>query len=147
MCGSVRHRDAETTRNKLRTNKSQLQIVGQNLMNGSVGDANFLVQFHDGHLSIILNQLSHFLNQRNSGNVLTALRIYIYIYIYIKTYARTLCAVTEHFIIDITAVNIERWPDHISCHVIWDAELLQNCTNAQNKRKINKPICTTTLKI
>ena len=29
MCGSVCHRDAETTRNKLRTNKSHLQIVGQ----------------------------------------------------------------------------------------------------------------------
>ena len=75
MCGSVRHRDAETIRNKSRTDKSHLQIVGQNRMNGSVRDANFLVQFHDGHLSIILNQLSHFLNRRNSGNFLSALRI------------------------------------------------------------------------
>jgi len=75
MCGSVRHRDAETTRNKLRANKSHLQIVGQNRMNGSVGDASVLFEFHDGHSSIILNQLSHFFNQRNSGNFLTALRI------------------------------------------------------------------------
>ena len=74
MCGSVLHRDAETTRNKLRTNKSHLQIVGQNRMNGSVRDASVLFQLHDGHSSIILNQLSHFSNQRNSGNVLTALR-------------------------------------------------------------------------
>ena len=59
MCGSVRHRDAETTRNKLRINKSHLQIAGQNRMNGSVRDANFLLQFHDGHSSITLNQLSH----------------------------------------------------------------------------------------
>jgi len=35
-----------------------------------------LLQFHDGHSSIILNQLSHFFNQRNSGNFLTALRIF-----------------------------------------------------------------------
>jgi len=79
MCGSVRHRDAETTRNKPRTDKSHLQIVGQNRMIGSVRDANFLLQFHDGHSSMILNQLSHFFNQRNSGNVLTALRILILI--------------------------------------------------------------------
>ena len=75
MCGSVRHRDAETTRNKLRTNKSHLQIVGQNRMNGSVRDASVLFQLHDDHSLIILNQLSHFFNQRNSGNFLTALRI------------------------------------------------------------------------
>jgi hypothetical protein len=74
MCGSVRHRNAETTRNKLRTNKSHLQIVGQNRMNGSVRDASVLFQLHDGHSSIILNQLSHFFNQRNSGNFLAALR-------------------------------------------------------------------------
>jgi len=74
MCGSVRHSDAETTRNKLRTDKSHLQIVGQNRMNESVRDASVLFQFHDGHSSIILNQLSHFFNQRNSGNFLTALR-------------------------------------------------------------------------
>ena len=74
MCGSVRHRDAATTRNKLRTNKSHLQIVGQNRMNGSVRDASVWFQLHDGHSSIILNQLSHFFNQRNSGNFLTALR-------------------------------------------------------------------------
>ena len=77
MCGSVRHRDAETTRNKLRTNKSHLQIVGQNRKNGSVRYASVLFQIHDGHSSIILNQLSHFFNQRNSGNILTALRIAI----------------------------------------------------------------------
>ena len=75
MCGSVRHRDAETTRNKLRTNESHLQIVEQNRMNGSVRDASVLFQLHDGHSSIILNQLSHFFKQRNSGNFLTALRI------------------------------------------------------------------------
>ena len=105
MCGSMRHRDAETTRNKLRTNMSHLHIVGQNRMNGSVRDASVLFQHHDGHSSIILNQLSHFfnplnakinpichllallgvqhifhvsglrVNQRNSGNFLTALRI------------------------------------------------------------------------
>ena len=34
-----------------------------------------LFQLHDGHFSIILNQLSHFFNQRNSGDFLTALRI------------------------------------------------------------------------
>ena len=43
---------------------------------------------------------------------------------YIKTYARTLYAVTKHVIIDVTAVNVERWLDQISYHVIWDAELL-----------------------
>ena len=75
MCGSVRHRDAETTRNKLRTNKSHLHIFGQNRMNGSVRDTSVLFQLHDGHSSIILNQLSHFFNQRNSGNFVTALRI------------------------------------------------------------------------
>jgi len=75
MCGSVRHRDAETTRNKLRTNKSHLQIVGQNRMNRFVRDASVFFQLHDGHSSIILNQLSHFFNHRNSGNFLTALRI------------------------------------------------------------------------
>ena len=75
MCGSVRHRDAEFTRNKLRTNKSHLQIVGKNRMNGSVRDASVLFQLHDGHSLIILNQLSHFFNQRNSGNSLTALRM------------------------------------------------------------------------
>ena len=74
MCGSVRHRDAETTRNKLRTDKSHLQIVGQNRMNGSARDAKSLLQFHVDHSSIIMNQLSHFLNQLNSGNFLTALR-------------------------------------------------------------------------
>jgi len=74
MCGSVRHRDAETTRDKLRTNKSHLQMVGQNRMNGSVRVSSVLFQFHDGHSSIILNHLSHFFNQRNSGNFLTALR-------------------------------------------------------------------------
>jgi hypothetical protein len=72
MCGSVRHRDAETTQNKLRTDKSHLQIVGQNRMNGSVRDTNFLLQFHDGYSSMILNQLLHFFNQRNSRNFLTA---------------------------------------------------------------------------
>ena len=75
MCGSVRHRDAETTRNKLRTNKSHLQIVGQNLMNGSVRDASVWFQFDDGHSSIIMNQLSHFFNQRDSGKFFTALCI------------------------------------------------------------------------
>jgi len=70
----VRHRDAETTRNKLRTNKSHLQIVGQNRMNGSVRITSVLFQLHDGHSSIKLNQMSHFFNQRNSGNFLTALR-------------------------------------------------------------------------
>ena len=74
MCGSVRHCDAETTRNRLRTNKSHLQIFGQNRMNGSVRDASVFLQLHDGHSSIILKQLSHFFNQRNSGNFLTALR-------------------------------------------------------------------------
>ena len=44
------------------------QIVGQNRMNGSVTDASVLFQLHDGHSSIILNQLSHFFNQRNSGS-------------------------------------------------------------------------------
>ena len=75
MCGSVCHRDAETTRNELRTNKSHLQIFGQNRMNGSVGDVSVFFQLHDGYSSIILNQLSQFFNQRNSGNFLTALRI------------------------------------------------------------------------
>ena len=75
MCGSARHRDTETTRNKFRTNKSHLQIVGQNRMNGSVRDSSVLFQLHDGHSSIILNQLSHFFNRRNSGNFLAALRI------------------------------------------------------------------------
>jgi len=75
MCGSVRHCDAQTTWNKLRTNKSHLKIVGQNRMNGSMRDANVLFQLHDGHSSITLNQLSHFFNQGNSGNFLTALRI------------------------------------------------------------------------
>jgi len=74
MCGSVRHRDAETTRNKLRTNKSHLQIVGQNRVNGSVREASVLFQLHDGHSSNILNQLPYFFNQSNSGNFLTALR-------------------------------------------------------------------------
>jgi len=78
MCGSVRHRDAESTRNKLRNNKSHLQIVGKNRMNGSVRDASVLFELHDGHSSIILNQLSHFFNQRNSGNFLTALRMRLY---------------------------------------------------------------------
>ena len=73
MCGSMRHRDAETTRNKPRTDKSHLQIVGQNRMNGSVRDASVLFQLHDGHSSNILNQFSHFFIQRNSGNFLTAL--------------------------------------------------------------------------
>ena len=74
MCGSGRHRDAETARNKRRTDKPHLQIIGQNRMNGSGRDASVLFQLHDGHSSIILNQLSHFFNQRNSGNFLTALR-------------------------------------------------------------------------
>ena len=78
MCGSVGHRDAETTRNKLCTNKSHFQIVGQNRMNWSGRDANFLLQLHDGHSSITRNQLSHFFNQRNSGNFLTALRSLFY---------------------------------------------------------------------
>jgi hypothetical protein len=52
MCGSVRYR----------TDTSHLQTVGQNRMNGSVRDANFLFQIHDGHSSIILNQLSNFFN-------------------------------------------------------------------------------------
>ena len=75
MCASVRHRDAETTRNKLRTNKSHFQIVEQNRMNGSVSDVSVLFQIQDDHSSIILNQLSQFFDQRNSGNILTALRI------------------------------------------------------------------------
>ena len=49
-------------------------------MNGSVRDASVLFQLHDGHSSIILNQLSHFFNQRNSGNFLTALRIFTNLY-------------------------------------------------------------------
>ena len=44
-------------------------------MNGSVRDASVFFQLHDGHSSIILNQLSHFFNQRNSRNFLTALRM------------------------------------------------------------------------
>jgi len=48
--------------NKLRTDTSQLQIVGQNRMNGSVRGVSFLLQLHDGHFSITLNQLSHFFN-------------------------------------------------------------------------------------
>jgi hypothetical protein len=75
MCGLVRHRDAETTGNKLLTDKSHLQIVAQNRMNGSVRDASVLFQLHYGQCSIILNQLSHFFNQRNYGNVLTVVRI------------------------------------------------------------------------
>ena len=69
MCGSVRHCGAETTRNKLGTNKSHLQIFAQNRMNGSVRDVCVLFQLHDGHSSITLNQLSNFFNQGNSGNL------------------------------------------------------------------------------
>jgi len=43
-------------------------------MSGSV----VLFQLHYGHSSITLNQLSHFFNQRNSGNFLTALRTSLY---------------------------------------------------------------------
>jgi hypothetical protein len=82
MCGSVCHRDAENTRNKPRTNKSHIQIVRQNRMNGSVRDASVLFQLHDGHSSnstmVILRSYwiscRNFSNQRNSGNFLTSLR-------------------------------------------------------------------------
>jgi hypothetical protein len=52
MCGSLRYR----------TDTSHLQIVGRNLMNGSVRNAIFLFHLQDGHSSITLNQLSHFFN-------------------------------------------------------------------------------------
>jgi len=47
-------------RNKFRIDMSHLQIVRQNRMNGSVRDANFMFQLHDGHSSITMNHLSHF---------------------------------------------------------------------------------------
>ena len=50
-------------------------------MNGSVRDASVLFQLHDKHSSITLNQLSHFFNQGNSGNYLTALRMYRQIFL------------------------------------------------------------------
>jgi len=75
MCGSVGYRDAEITRNKIALTSLVFKPSGKkNRKNGSVRDANFLFQLHDGHSLITLNQLSHFFNQGDSGNLLTALR-------------------------------------------------------------------------
>jgi len=94
MYGSVRHRDAETTRNKLRNNKSHLQIAGQNRKNGSVRDTGVLFQLHDGHSSIILNKLSHIFQSEEFRELFdcptyeVTTCMYVYVRISIQSYRK-----------------------------------------------------------